>query len=134
MIRAIAISSVVGVLIGAAATRYLWPRIEQKIQVQERVVTQTDVRTVIRTVTKPDGTKIEDKTVVDNSKSVGNKTVEKTTTKQPQYLVSAGAAYNLRSFEPEYSVSASKRILGPVFAGVTGNTTGSVGLVLTLEF
>ena len=112
--------------LGWAAHRYYAPKPASQTASTE----QTRTRTVTRIVERKDGTKETLIESVDNS--TASRTVIKAT--KPQWLLGVGAAYNLPRTEVVYDVQASRRIIGPIFAGIRASTDGTVGVQALIEF
>ncbi len=124
-------------------------RDREVVKYVDREVVRVEKRDVVRyvKVTKPDGTVTEtheaDRGTTNTAATerVVEKVVEKivtkhvTETRSPSWLVSAGVRAPLRfPLAPVYDLSVSRRILGPVFLGIQGDTALSFGLRLTVEF
>jgi hypothetical protein len=105
-----------------------------KHTVKEKVVYKDRINTVIREVIaeSPDGTRVTKReiTKVETSKMKATKAESKPTKKrwavgiQRELLVPDGAA----------QLSVQRRVFGDIYAGVYGNTNGSVGLSVTILF
>lgn len=118
------ISLLIVAVASVAATRYLWPAIETKIQTKE--VIRNNVVTVIKTIKTPSGEETTT-TIVDH-------TVKKDSTlilvaAKPQWRVGGGLG-----LKREYFVQIERRILGPAFLSLGADTTGSVRLGIAVEF
>lgn len=136
--KAILLASFVLLFVGFLGGRYLAPPKEiTKIEVEEREVIRKDIQTVIKEVVRPDGTKETTTTTTDNSVEKKDRKSEMLVQKQAekQWLISAGASRaSFTQQDTLYQVMAQRRVLGPVFAGVSVSTDKQVGLVLTAEF
>ncbi len=134
-LKAIVIYSVVLVALSVAGTRYLWPQIETQTKIEEKEVVRTDVRTVIREVVKPDGSKETVTEIIDKSKQSSTKESLQITTRKNDWFVTAGVAAELGNFQQQtYNLQVNRRILGPIFLGVSGNTRREVGVAVGFEF
>lgn len=118
----------------AVATRYYLPRVETKTIETVKEVVKTDVKTVIHTVTAPNGATDTTTTITDHSvkSEVDNKT--SIVNLKPDWLASGTVKSNLKLETPIYGVHVSRRILGPAFIGAGLDTKGEVTLSLGLEF
>lgn len=100
--------------------------------------------TKIETV-KPDGTKvitvIEDRSVTTENKAISSKTEIKEKTKivenkkQPSWMISGQAGTQLT--DPgirSYGGAIQKRILGPFWVGVYGDSRGNIGGMFSVQF
>jgi len=122
--------------------RYLQP-VKEVIKTETVIKTVTvnhvDTVTVVKEITKPDGTKEKTTTTTDKSKIDTNtdsdtKTSIVITNQKPQWKVSALLTTKQGSFGPVYGAMVERRILGPIFAGAFANTDKAVGLTVGLEF
>jgi hypothetical protein len=136
--KAILLASFVLLSVGFLGGRYLAPPKEiTKIEVEEKEVIRKDIQTIIKEVVRPDGTKETTTTTTDNSVEKKDRKSETLVQKQAekQWLISAGASRaSFTQQDTLYQVMAQRRVLGPVFAGVSVSTDKQVGLVLTAEF
>lgn len=115
-----------------ALTRYCWPSI-QTVQTTKEVV-RTDIQTVVRTVTRPDGTSDTTTTIVDHS--IRTDTSKNIIVAIPFINVSGlvGNDLSKRGVLPIYGVSINKEIIGPITIGAFGLTSGVIGLSVGLNF
>jgi hypothetical protein len=132
--RNLLLTSLLSAAVGAALAYWLYPRVEVQTEIKERTVVQNDIRTIIRTVERPDGTKETVKEVVDNSTQQMSKDFTAKVAKKPQWILTAGAGSALSPIEVIYSASVARRVIGPIFAGAYGRTDGELGLTVGLEF
>lgn len=117
-----------------ALTRYYWPTVRVETQIVEQEVIKRDVVTVVKEITRPDGTK-ETATVTTDKSKLNNSVVQQTSAKEPsKWLIGAGASYNFAERANDYSIQVSRRIAGPFWLGVQGTTNGGAGVLLTMEF
>lgn len=127
-IKAISISFIAGLCVaGIIALRYK-PAPEAKTRTEYK----HDVVTIIKEVTKPDGTK-EKETVINESKE-GSKEKSKPINIKPNYLVQAAVGTKFNGEKEVYTLQASKRVFMDVFVGVYGRTDKELGLLIGLEF
>ena len=121
----LAITGIIGAIIGAAAALYFRPA----PAAQTQTVTQYRVRTVEKII-KQNGKETIERVVDDNSIVATKSTISKT----PQYMagLSVKSAYN--RLEPVYELQFSRRMFGPVFAGLSVNTNKELGIALSMEF
>jgi hypothetical protein len=128
--------------LGYATGRYFQPaRVEVKIEerVKEVEVVKHDVRTVIKEVTRPDGTKEKETIIEDRSTETRDKESRRDTSKivsneKPQWKVSTQLTTTQGILGPVYGATVERRVLGPIFAGAFGNTDKTFGLSVGLEF
>jgi hypothetical protein len=128
---------------GAALSHQFMPREVTKTQLVDHDVIKDHVVTVTKEIVRKDGSKEIDTTVVDDKKEneVKKETisdVKPIPMPQPQWFVTAGAGLDATSLgnlaNPVYNASVNRRIIGPVYVGVWGNTRSQVGVQLGLEF
>lgn len=94
-----------------------------------------NIVTVIRTVKQKDGSTERTKTVTD--KSEHKSTIVLAPVKaMSSYMVQVGALSgpDFALQKPTYSITVSKRIVGPIWAGVVADTSKRVGAMIALEF
>lgn len=111
----------------------------EKIVVQEKEVevVKKDVVTVVKEVTRPDGTKETVTTTTDKSREAGYKTSKNETTsiKDRDWSVGLGAGASLKEKEKTvYTFDINRRIAGPIWVGVTYQTDNFLGIKAILEF
>lgn len=140
--KVIAIAILVVGAAGYLGGRYLQPaKVEVKVEerVKEVEVVKHDVRTVIREIERPDGTKeketiIEDKTEEERNRESEKETSKIVTNNKPQWKVGGQLTPKQGIAGPLYGLSVERRVLGPVFAGAFANTDKVVGLSVSVEF
>lgn len=115
-------------------TRYYFPKIETNTVETTKEVIHTDIKTVVHTVTSPDGT--TDTTTVTEDHTIKKDSSNKTSIvyKQPDWLVSASVQSNYLLEPPAYGIQVQRRILGPFYIGALLTTKHEVGLSLGFEF
>jgi len=125
---------------GVAAGRYINPRVEIKVEehTKEVEVVKRDVKTVIKQVERPDGTKETETTIEDKTRSETQKESDKESSKivsneKAQWKISAHLVPKEGLLGPVYGASVERRILGPIFAGAFGNTDKVFGLSVGIE-
>jgi dsRNA-specific ribonuclease len=120
--------------LSAAVTKFYFPSIEEKTQTVEKEVVKNNIVTVVKEVTRPDGTKEVITETVDKSttKSSSKDTVVKYDVTS-KYIFGGGVISNFKD-KPEYEVSAGMRVFGPVFGQIKYQTNGYVGANLLIEF
>lgn len=95
----------------------------------------------------PDGTKITEiweinkDTIVIHDKEIVEKEIAKKEeliniikTSNPQWLASGGYGFNFNDKRPVYTLGINRRILGPVFIGLEGNSDKVLSGIITVEF
>jgi len=142
--KKIAIMVLVALGLGYAVGRYVQPASikivkEEVIKIVDRI--NKDVVTIIEKITRPDGTVEEKTTIIDKTQYEHyqqQQTNESTTivSQKAQWKVQGLAGIRIDDFRgPQiYGVGIERRIIGPVFVGVWGNTDKQVGLSVGLEF
>lgn len=129
--------------IGFGAGHYFTPT---KIITKTETVVKTNdiihdhIKTIIRTITNPDGTTDSTTTIDNNSVEVKNSSSESnsssvTTYEKPQWKAQGLVGLNFDNTTiPIYGVGIERRIIGPISAGLWGNTNKEAGLSVSLEF
>lgn len=106
-----------------------WYGSQKPAQIINTETVRKDVVTVVKEVTRPDGTK-ETVTIIED------KSKESTTNKTPVLVPPRdwviGAYYRLN--DPTYALSVSRRILGPISASAFGDLKGNIYLGVNIEF
>lgn len=127
------ITGLVCLVIGVAAGSALFPKVKEKtVETEvERVV--KDVQTVIKVVTRPDGTKEEVTTIIDKSKQSTDKTSTKIIAKN-DWHISASGSRTFTDSSMTYSLQVERRVIGDVFLGATVNTEKQVGLTVGIDW
>lgn len=132
--KTIAILLIVVAAASAGITRYCFPAIEFKNTETTKEVVRNDVRTVIKEVTRPDGTK---ETITETTdKSVKKETSQSETViaAKPQWMFDVGVRKTLTDRELYYDLQVQRRIVGPFFLGGKLSTDKSVGVSIGMEF
>lgn len=128
-----AASLAAGIIAGYYLARALNP--EAVTQTEDHETIKHDVVTVIKEVTRPDGTKDSTTTIIDRSKE--KKDIESSIIAAPakaQNRASVSAlSSNFREVE-SYTFSYERRLAGPLWVGAQYNTNQNYGLSLGLEF
>jgi hypothetical protein len=116
------------------AYKLLPPKVETKTEVQEREVTKNHIVTVVKEVTRPDGTKEKTSTTTDTSVEHKDRqiTIEKAAVKD--WFVTAGVAKESLTGPEIYQLSVNRRILGPIYLGASATTEKQIGINVGLEF
>ena len=134
-VRTLTISLLVVAGLSAALTKFYFPNVEEKTQTIEKEVVKKDIVTVVREVTRPDGTKEVVTETVDKSTSKStNKEVAVKYDVTSEYIFGVGVVTQTKELKPEYSISAGKRIFGPIFGQVEYQTNGYIGVKALIEF
>ncbi len=123
--------------VSAAVTRYYYPKIEYKNQEVIVEVIKTDVRTIIKEIIRPDGTK---ETITDTTDKSTRKETEKKQTLifgKSQWFFGLTAQKDFKSSDLGYQLSVAKRQVGPFYLigqlGYKKNET-SIGAGIGMEF
>jgi hypothetical protein len=133
----IAIGAVVLLVLGYSIGRYITPPTEiTKTEIEEREVIKRDIVTVVKEVTRPDGTKETITETTDKSKEKRDKTVESLVSipKEKQWHISAGVERAKLDSVDIYSLTVERRIFLGGYAGVRVNTDKQIGLTIGYEF
>ena len=149
-LKTITILVVVVAALAYATGRYLQPaRVVTEVEVKTEIVevevekTKTEVRTIVKEIVRPDGTK-EVTTTTENIAETKKKqkkeaSKEKKEVKIVENLKPQWKAQVLIGLEniqvPAYRVGLERRIIGPVFGGVYSRTDfQEYGVSLSMEF
>jgi len=135
-IQTVSIIVIICVAATAALTKFYFPNVEYKNTETVKEVVRNDIRTVVREVTKKDGTKeiITETTDKSVKKEDHNKTIQKN--EKSKYLVGLGFEKTTRG-EQSYEVMAGMRVMGPVFGLVKvrhGDRDSAASLGIAIEF
>jgi len=128
--------------VGYAFGRYFQPPqvVTKEVEVIKEVeVVKREVKTIIKEVTRPDGTKETTTTIDENTKETTRKDQNRqnetiVTAQKPQWKVDLMVKASLTNIIPVYGASVQRRILGPMFVGVQGWGDQSAGVSLGMEF
>jgi hypothetical protein len=128
--------------LGYAGGRYAQPSqvvIQTKEVVKTVTVVQHDTVTITKQVKKPDGTTETDTTITDKDVDTTNSSMKESSSEtitnlKPQWKATGQYGYNFSSAEKVYGAEVDRRILGPIFVGVWGNSDHVGGLAVSVEF
>ena len=109
----------------AAATRYLWPSIELRVETKE--VVKNNVVTVIKTVKAPNGGETTTTTIID--KTVKKDTSLTLVSAKPQWRIGGG----LDTYGYYYG-HVDRRILGPAFVSFGADSRDALRVGVSIEF
>ena len=126
------IIAAVALLVGATASKFLFPTIQEKIVEKQVEVIQKDIVTETKEIVRPDGTK-EIITVVTDKSQEKKESLKVTAIAKSNYHVSV-AALTPNVKDIYYQIQVEKRVLGDIHVGLLANTNGSYGLSLGYEF
>lgn len=125
------------VLVAAASaglTRYYFPQVEFKnVEVTKEVI-KNDIRTIVKEVIRPDGTKEIITETTDKSVKRESSTSETMIASKKQWMFDLGARRALSAPEIMYDLQVQRRILGPFFLGAKASTDHTVGVSIGMEF
>lgn len=134
MVKQLLYAGLAGAILGASAIYYLFPQIEEREVMKQEVVVRNQIRTVIKTVERPDGTKETVESREDNSTSTAQSNSVKEKKSLKNWQVAALATTQLSNLTPAYGALVQRRVLGPLFVGVLGKVDGEFGLSVGMEF
>lgn len=135
--RNIAIAGAVLLCLGYGIGRYVQPPKEvTHTEVEEREVIRKDVTTIVREVTRPDGTKEIVTEIVDKTKEKKESRQETTISKpvEKQWHAAVGLERELSSTTNIYSVTVERRVFLDAYVGLRVNTEKQVGITVGYEF
>ena len=119
----------------AGITRYLFPQIEFKNTETTKEVVRNDIKTEVRLVERPDGTKETITFITDKSTKKETTKSETIIAAKPQWMFDIGARAKLDDLNGlVYDLQVQRRILGPFFLGGRVSTDKSVGVSIGMEF
>ena len=90
-------------------------------QSETRTVVQDKIVTVVKEVTKPDGTVIRDETRTEDKRADSSVTVAPPS--KPDWLV--GVSYE-PGVVPVYGITVQRRVIGNVYVGASASTSGDI--------
>jgi Na+-translocating ferredoxin:NAD+ oxidoreductase RnfG subunit len=126
------------VLVAAASagiTRYYFPQVEFRNTETVKEVIRNDIRTIVKEVVRPDGTKEIITETTDKSVKKESSTSETLLMAKKQWMFGVGAAAKLSDRDViVYDLHVQRRILGPFFLGARAATDKSVGVSIGMEF
>ena len=122
---------IVGLLAGAYITKSYFPEVKE-VQTEKEII-KTDVKIITRVVERPDGSKETIIETTDRTVKREDKNFTKTENKAKNVKASLIAKYSFAQKKEDYGILLEKRILGPVFIGVYGDTSKQVGLSIGME-
>lgn len=134
-IKYLVVGAVLSGVAGALIQHQYDNRDIEKAISEQKTVTQTKIVTVIKEVTRPDGTVEKETTTTDNSikKEVEKHIEESIKARNKVWLVSLGASLDT-SGKQQYKAEVQREVLGPIFVGIYGTTGREAGLSLGLNF
>lgn len=127
--RKYVIIAIIAIITHGAAYYYGYNKPPQLKTVEKEVI-KKDVQTVIREITRPDGTKEIETVIVDKTKETVNKVVAANPVKLPMYAV--GISYN--PFKQVYSADIARRVVGPFYGALSADTAGNAFVGVRVEF
>lgn len=137
-----AIALVVVAVASAGITRYCFPKLEYKnievVKEGTKAETQNNIKTVIKYIERPDGTKetVTESTDQSTKKESTKKESSKETTiaSKNQWMFDIGTRYKLSDKQQYYDLQVQRRIVGPFFVGAKASTDKTVGVSIGMEF
>ncbi len=133
-LKQVSVLCLIVAVLSAAVTRYYFPQIQTKTVEVTKEVVKTDVRTVVHTVTSPNGTVDSTTTVIDHSTKTETEHKTSVTMAEKNWNVSGFIESNFHLEAPSYGVHIQRKVLGPLSLGVLTNTKGDVGLSIGVTF
>jgi len=126
------IIAVVFLLLGGAASKFLFPTIKEKIVEKEVEVIKKDIQTIIKEIIRPDGTKEIVTVVVDKSQEKKESSRTTIIAKEEWHASLAATSSNLKDIH--YQIQIERRIIGNIHIGALVSTQGSYGLAIGYSF
>ena len=128
------ITAAIALIIGFGFGSQLMPKIESKtVEVQTEKIVK-DVVTVVKVVTRPDGTKEETSTTTDKSREAKNSKSSTTIIAKTDWHVNLNASKQLTIDTITYTVNVDRRILGDLFLGASISSDKKLGASIGVEF
>lgn len=121
---------IVLILISLAAGAYIEHKYVGAVKSTDETTTSNNIITKIKEKQNKDGTIEKDITIIDKSKKEEKITV---TTMPPSWLIQGGIGLD-KGLTTVYTVSLSKRVLGPIYLGIWGSTQQALGASIGLQF
>lgn len=120
-------------VLSAALTRYYFPKVEYKSQEVIKEVVRNDIKTIVKEITRPDGSKEIVTETTDKSERTEVAKKDVVINAKSQWLVSLTAQSALKDTEVGYELSVARRQLGPFYlvgqVGYRNNeTTAGIGI------
>lgn len=132
--RNVLILLIVAVVVSAGLTRYYFPKVEYKnVEVTKEVV-RNDIKTIVKTIERPDGTKETISETTDKSIKKETNSKEITIASKNQWIFDIGARMNVSDRDIVYDLQVQRRIVGPFFAGLKASTDKTIGVSIGMEF
>ncbi len=135
--RNVLILSVILCVVTFVTTRYYFPQVETKTEVVEKEVVRTDIRTIVKEIVKPDGTKEKITEIIDKTKRTDESKKTDIKIAKKDWHVSVLHTRNVSENESGYTLNVSRRQLGPWYltgsVGRIGNDT-NLGIGISAEF
>lgn len=118
----------------AGITRYFFPQVEFKNTETVKEVVRNDIKTIVRTIERPDGTKESTTETSDRSVRRETSTSETILAAKKQWMFDVGARSKVTELNLVYDLQVQRRIIGPFFLGAKASTDQSVGVSIGMEF
>lgn len=132
--KSVLILVVLVAICSAGITRYVFPKVEFKqVEVTKEVV-RNDIKTVIRTIERPDGTKETVQETTDKSVKKETSSKETLIASKNQWMFGIGVRMNPMDKDVFYDLHVQRRIVGPFFLGASASTDKTVGVSVGMEF
>lgn len=120
------------VLASAIVGGYIEKQFMSSSVTKDTITKDNDIVTIIKEKNNKDGSSEKNTTIIDKSKE-NEQIVTKTVTIPTNWVLQGGIGID-KQLSTVYTVSISRRILGPIFLGVWGSTQQSVGASLGVQF
>lgn len=122
-----------GIVIVAGAYYAGRVSVPQNKEEQTKTERQTDIVTVVKEITRPDGTKEKEITRTNKSNTV-SEVVTKIEAKQAQHKINLGTSYSIKDATRDYTLSYERRVIQNLWAGVIVSSNQNIGVTVGLEF
>jgi len=132
--KPIAVGCIIVFGLGVLAGKMLIKPPAPKIETVEKIVTKTDIKTVVKEVTRPDGTKETITTRDEHTSKDELDTTKITPDNGFKYKLTPMVGYSISDVKPVYGIMAEKYISKSITLGVYGNTNMEVGISAGINF
>lgn len=119
-------------IIGVVLCRIYYP-VDSTIVEVYKEKSQNDVKTIIKEIIRPDGSKEIITDITDKSSTNKDKTSTKIIAKN-DWHISASGSRTFTDSSMTYSLQVERRVIGDVFLGATVNTEKQVGLTVGIDW
>ncbi len=132
--KSILITAIVALLLGLGLGSQLFPKTKIEQVETERVMTVKDVVTVIKVITRPDGTTETTSTTTDKTKEAKAASTTLKVAKTDWHAAVAVSTDSIKADNLVYSLSAERRLIGDLYVGGLVSSDKRIGVSVGLDF